>query len=342
MMNIAKRFWGHSNGRSVYLFTLANDNMEVVVSNFGATITAIHLPGTDGEKDNVVLGYDTLEGYIQDQFYTGCVVGRFAGRIADASFAINGVSYALAQNENSSVHLHGGIKGFGKQVFSVVQQKTSDASASVQLYYRSRHLEEGYPGNLDVWITYELSVNNELYIRYHAITDQRTHINLTNHSYFNLADKDATILNHSLFINADHYLQLTSDHLPTGVIEPVAGTGCSFKEQQVIHDGMLLRGGKGYNECYVLNKHVGEPSAVLSEHTKGRSVVVYTDMPALLLYTGDYLEGKFNRNSGLCLETQFFPDAPNHKTFPATLLNPGDEWKSTTRFLFTWNDDSIG
>ena len=284
------------------------------------------------------MGYDTLQEYIEDEFYTGCVVGRFAGRIADAAFAINGVSYALAQNEGSSIHLHGGMKGFSKQVFTVIDETVNDAAASVELYYRSLHLEEGYPGNLDVWITYRLSADNQLTISYKALTDSDTHINLTNHSYFNLRSTDQNILHHQLFIDADHYLQLDSNHVPTGVIKPLKDSPYSFKKQRSIYNGILELDGKGYNECYVLNNHPGVPSAFLSEATSGRSILLETDMPSLLLYTGDYLDGKFMKNNGVCLETQFFPDAPNHDAFPDTLLKAGEEWNSYTRLGFLWND----
>ncbi len=337
MMHVSKKRWGNYNGSTIYLFTLANDDMQITLSNFGAAITSISMPDKNGQRGNIVLGYDTLQEYIDDEFYTGCVVGRFAGRIADAAFAINGVSYSLAQNEGSTIHLHGGMKGFGKQVFTVMDETTTDTIAAVQLYYRSIHLEEGYPGNLDVWITYQLSTDNQLTISYKAITDRDTHINLTNHSYFNLKGSHHNVLDHQLFIDADYYLQLSSDHVPTGIIEPLKNSPYSFKKARVIKTGMQQLGGEGYNECYVLNSRPGIANAVLSETSSGRRIVLETDMPSLLLYTGDYLNGKFFKNNGLCLETQYFPDTPNHDDFPDTLLKAGEEWNSYTRLGFFWD-----
>ena len=337
-MNVVKDFWGSYDGQDIYIFTLRNQAMEVTISNFGAVITSVVIPGKDGRRDNIVLGYDTLQDYIDDEFYTGCVVGRFAGRIADAEFAINGVSYTLAQNEGDSIHLHGGVKGFGKQAFKVVREIVNNKTAAVELYYRSRHLEEGYPGNLDVWITYELSADNQLTINYRAITDSDTHINLTNHSYFNLRGKEEDIFEHQLLIEADNYLVSDKNHVPTGAIKPVKNTPHSFKTPRKIASGIEELGGMGYNECYVLNNNPNGPNASLSDELSGRKITLETDMPALLFYTGDYLAGKFIKNNGVCLETQFFPDAPNHHAFPNTLLKAGEEWKSYTRFAFYWEE----
>jgi aldose 1-epimerase len=227
------------------------------------------------------------------------------------------------------VHLHGGVKGFGKQAFGVVREMATDTAASVELYYRSHHLEEGYPGNLDVWITYQLSDNNGLTISYRAVTDRDTHINLTNHSYFNLRGQDQDIFGHELLIDADSYLVSDENNVPTGVIEPVSNTPYSFKTRRTI--------AAGYNECYVLNNKPGAANAILGDKISGRTLALETDMPALLFYTGDYLGGKFIKNNGVCLETQFFPDAPNHRAFPNTLLKAGEQWNSYTRLSFYWN-----
>jgi len=328
-MNVTKHLWGCYEEHDIYIFTLENEKMEVTISNFGAIITRIVIPDKDGHKNNIVLGYDTLQDYIDDTFYTGCVVGRFAGRIAEAEFAINGVLYALAQNERNNIHLHGGVKGFGKQAFTVVREAVTNTTASVELYYRSHHLEEGYPGNLDVWITYQLSDDNGFTINYRAITDRDTHINLTNHSYFNLRGEDHTIVDHELLIDADSYLVSDNNHVPTGAIEAVKNTPYSFKTRRAI--------AAGYNECYVLNRNPGAANASLSDAVSGRTIMLETDMPALLFYTGDYLGGKFIKNNGVCLETQFFPDAPNHRAFPDTLLKAGEQWTSYTRLGFYWN-----
>jgi aldose 1-epimerase len=335
-MNVAKHLWGCYDEHDIYIFKLRNDNMEVRVSNFGAVITSIITPDKDGNINNIVLGYDTLDEYITDGFYTGCLVGRFAGRIADAGFSINGVNYPLAQNEGESIHLHGGIKGFGKQAFKLINETVTETSASIQLFYRSLHLEEGYPGNLDVWVTYSLSADNHLTISYKAISDKDTHVNLTNHSYFNLRGRDQDIFDHQLMIEADECLVIDKNHVPTGDIVPVKDTPYSFKPIRKIAAGIRELGGTGYNECYVLNNDPGGPNATLHDDKTGRTMTVETDMPALLFYTGDYLSGKFKKNNGVCLETQFFPNAPNHLSFPNTLLKAGEQWNSFTRLGFYW------
>ncbi len=337
-MELKKDFWGDYEGHDIQLFKLANNYMEVTLTNFGAAITSIVMPDRNGCNSNIVLGYDNLTGYINDEFYTGCTIGRFAGRIADAKFTINGSSYQLAPNDgDNNIHLHGGNKGFGKQVFSVTNQTVTDTTATIEFYYRSKHLEEGYPGNLDVWITYQLSARNQLTIKYKAVTDKDTHVNLTNHSYFNLSGKQQSALNNQLFINADHYLVIDQNYIPTGEIKPVKNTLYNFNIPRPVAGGSSKLPGKGYNECYVLNKKPDGPCAALRDEESGREVTLETDMPALIFYSGDYLSGNFLKNSGVCLETQFFPDTPNHTDFPSTLLKAGEEWDSYTRFNFYWD-----
>lgn len=336
-MELTKELWGNHDGKDVYLFKLSNGQMEVMLSNFGALIAGIIIPDKDGNLSNIVLGYNKLSDYVADEFYTGCTVGRFAGRIAEAKFSINGSSYLLAQNDgDNNIHLHGGNKGFNKRVFTVSDESATGYSASVEFYYHSKHLEEGYPGNLDVWITYTLTIDNKLSIKYRAITDRDTHVNLTNHSYFNLSGKNQSALNSKLFINADNYLVIDKNHIPTGRIAPVDNTPYNFKMRRPIANGTLGLPG-GYNECYVLNKADGQLSASLSDDSTGREVILETDMPSLLFYSGDYLGGKFLKNSGVCLETQYFPDTPNHSDFPSTLLKAGEQWESCTRFTFKWD-----
>lgn len=329
-MQLCKEIWGRHDGQTVYLFKLSNGKMEVSVTNFGATITGIITPDKNGAKQNVVLGYDDLAGYIADEFYMGCTVGRFAGRIAGAQLNINGLRYPLAANDGGkNIHLHGGDKGFNKRVFSVISEVVSDDSTSVELHYRSPHLEEGYPGNLDVWVTYQLTADNRINIKYKAISDADTHINLTNHSYFNLSGKQQSALDHQLFINADTYLPADEDYIPTGAIEPLADTPYDFKTLRMIDTGHR-------NDYYVLNKGIASPAAILSDEGSGRVVQVETDMPAIVLYSGDYLSGRFLKNGGLCLETQYFPDSPNHPAFPSTFLKAGEVWERWTRYIFGW------
>lgn len=330
MMQLTKEVWGQYEGQTVYLFKLTNGQTEVSVTNFGATITGIITPDKNGNRQNVVLGYDDLAGYVADEYYMGCVVGRFAGRIAGAALNIDGVKYPLVANdEGKDIHLHGGVKGFNKRVFTVTREVFSDDVASIELYYRSPHLEEGYPGNLDVWVTYQLTADNRLNIKYKAISDADTHINLTNHSYFNLSCGQQSALGHRLFIDADSYLLSDDNYIPTGEIRSVTDTGFDFKTDQVIGDGSR-------NEYYVLNKNPAGPAAILSHEASGRKLEVQTDMPAIVFYSGDYLSGRFLKNGGLCLETQYFPDSPNHPEFPTTLLKARKVWEKWTGLGFGW------
>ncbi len=333
-MNLTKKIWGSYKGNEIYKFELQNGKMKIALCNFGATITGIFLPGKNVEFNNIVLSYDTLEEYIADTFYIGCIIGRFAGRIADAAFTINGTPYTLAKNEGNNIHLHGGLNGFSKQVFTPVEEKITSNNASVKLHYRSAHLEEGYPGNLDVWVTYSLSATDQFLIQYEALSDRDTHINLTNHSYFNLGDRNENILDHELMINADYYLQVDKNHIPTGTIEPVADTAYSFTKLHKISNRQPASNNIFYNDCYVLNNHSALPAAQLVYNKSGYKIHLETNTPALLFYTGDFLSGKFSKNSGLCLEAQFFPDSPNHKTFPNTLLKAGEQWSKFTRLSF--------
>lgn len=330
MMQLKKEIWGRYDDQNIYLFKLSNGQMEVSVTNFGATITGIITPDKNGNKKNIVLGYDDLAGYINDEYYVGCTVGRFAGRIAGAQLNINGLQYPLAANDGQkNIHLHGGNKGFNKRVFTITSEVVNDDMASIELYYHSPHPEEGYPGNLDIWITYSLSADNKLSISYKAVSDADTHINLTNHSYFNLRSDKQSALNHQLYINADTYLITDSDYIPTGELAPLDGTTSNFKTLRNIGDGF-------HNECYVLNKNTVAPAAILSDETSGRQLTITTDMPAIVFYSGDYLDSPFLKNSGLCLETQYFPDSPNQPVFPSTLLKAGDVWERCTELGFGW------
>jgi aldose 1-epimerase len=333
-MELTKELWGNHDGQEVFLFKLKNEHTEVHLSNFGATITAIITLDKAGHQGNIVLGYDSLREYIEDEFYVGCIVGRFAGRIAGAQFSINNQSYNLAKNDGEN-SLHGGNKGFNKQVFTVSNETLTNDIASAEFHYRSPYLEEGYPGNLDIWVNYSLSSNNELTINYKAVTDADTHINLTNHSYFNLSGIAKSVLAHQLFINADNYLVTDKNYIPTGEIKPVKDTPFDFKIPHPIADRITELDSLGYNECYILNKNNTSQCAVLHNEESGRKLVVETDAPSLLFYSGDYLKGRFVKNGGICLETQFYPDAPNHPHFPSTLLKAGDEWSSYTKFIFS-------
>lgn len=314
-----RKSWGaHINGEA-FLYCLSNDTVEVWISNYGAIIQSILAPDRHGNKYNVVLGYQNLQDYVSDEYYLGCVVGRVAGRISTAGFTIDNQRYELSPNSGEAVHLHGGYEGFGKKLF-----KTLEFSESMlRLHHFSAHLDEGYPGNLDVWITYELTPASELIIKYRAICDRDTHINLTSHSYFNL-NGSRDINHHEVRIDADAIIATDDSFIPSGGVLLVMNSRFDFNEQREV-------GRQASNECFVLRDGGG---AFLYEPESGRSVSVQTDCPGLLLYTGDYLAGKFSEREGLCLETQFFPDSANQPDFPSTLLRAGEEWERQTIFRF--------
>jgi aldose 1-epimerase len=251
-MNAEKLYWGKQDNKDVYLVKMSNAAMEVSISNFGAIITSIIIPDKNGEKANVVLGYDALEPYLSDPFYLGCVVGRFAGRISNSAFSIYGIAYPLTNNiPLSKHHLHGGIKGFNKQVFDILNLTVDDAKVSLELYYKSPHMEEGYPGNLGLWITCELTNKNELLINYKALTDAVTYINVTNHSYFNLASSPGRALKQELYINAAGFLITDSAFIPTGETKKVLGTYYDFSKRRRIDKFWDEMPAKGYNEYFI-------------------------------------------------------------------------------------------
>lgn len=306
----------------------------MTVSTLGCTITSIIVPSKDGNKRNIVLAYGDITGYVNDAYYIGCVVGRYAGRISDASFTIDGNLYPLSPNELSTGnHLHGGFEGFNRKNFQLVSSSHDDSTASLIFYYNSRHLEEGYPGNLEIWVTYTLTRQNKIIIEYKAITDRKTHVNLTNHTYFNFTGRHETATDHLLLINADAYVETGEHYIPTGILKDVQGTPFDFRKKRRIDESFSLLP-TGYNECFVLNKN-NITSAVLSENVSGIEMTVQTSLPGLLLYTGDFLGNNFCKNQGICLETQFFPDTPHHTKFPSTLLNPGEEYVENTVWTFS-------
>jgi len=299
----------------------------------GCTITSIIIPGKDSIKRNIVLGYSEYSDYLQDSFYVGSTVGRVAGRISNAAFSIDGHLYQLTPNDGvTGHHLHGGINGFNKKIFRLVTQVKTTVEASLVFYYNSIDGEEGYPGNLDLWVTITLTNDNKINIQYRAITDKKTHVNLTNHSYFNFTGLRQPATDHELYINADNYIETDIRYIPSGVILPVDNTIYDFRKMRRIdkYSGQLK---SGYNECFVLNKHK-QVNAILFEPHSGIRMMVTTSVPGLLLYTGDFVTDPFVKNQGICLEAQFFPDSPNHDQFPSTLLGPGEEYMHRTLLAF--------
>ena len=330
-MTISKTYFGTTAGAEVYLYTLTNElGYEVSIINYGGAITALKTPDRHGTFGDIVLGYETLDDYVRNPRYFGALIGRHANRIADGRFTLNGVQYQLGRN-NGANHLHGGFNGFDKRVWSAREE-----GSVLRLSYLSKDGEESYPGNLEAFVDYGLS-GNELTIEYRASTDKDTIVNLTNHSYFNLAGA-GTILDHELTLNADTFTPVSSDLIPTGEIKSVAGTPMDFR------NGRAIRSEVDYDHNFVLNDWDGSlrPVARLYESTTGRVLEILTTEPGIQFYNGNFLDGSlvgkggvaYEKYAGLCLEPQHFPDAPNHPNFPSTVLRPGEEYKHTTVFRF--------
>ncbi len=347
-MNITQQPFGNlSDGTAVDLFTLTgNAGLEVAVTNYGGIVVSILAPDRAGSRAEVTLGFDSLDGYLQKHPFFGALVGRFANRIAGGRFTLNGVTYTLAKN-NGPNHLHGGLKGFDKQVWQAEPFQAADR-VGVVLRYLSPDGEEGYPGNLSTTVTYTLTDQNELRIDYHAQTDQPTIINLTNHTYFNLAGQ-GDILGHEVMINADRFTPVNENLIPTGELRPVAGTPLDFTRPTPIGaridaDDEQLRRANGYDHNFVLNA-AGDLSVLTArvvEPSTGRVLEVYTTQPGMQFYTGNFLDGSltgrgrvYHRRTGFCLETQHFPDSPNQPNFPSVVLNPGQEYHHTTIYKFS-------
>jgi len=326
-------FFGRAgNGRVVQRVTLRNPaGMEVRLINYGAAITAIRVPDRNGHWTNVVLGADTLAPYLTGRAPAGAVIGRFANRIAHARFLLDGREYRLAAN-NGPHHIHGGRRNFAKRVWDVELPPPSERQAAARFTLHSPDGEEGYPGNLVVTVTYVLTADNTLCLRYRATTDRPTIINLTNHAYFNLAG-GGDILNHVLWLAAEQYTPTDAQLIPTGEIRSVAGTPLDFRRPARIGERIaeLRPGLKGYDHNFVLGPETAAPRRVarLSDPASGRFMEVWTTQPGVQLYTGNHL-----RHRGVCLETQHFPDSPHHPQFPSTVLRPGAPWSSETRFHF--------
>lgn len=336
--------WGEKDGKKVYLYTLTNKhNMQVKITNYGCILTAWIAPDKNGNRSNIVLGFDSLERYTPAVPYFGAVVGRYGNRISKGQFTLDGTAYKLAANSGGN-HLHGGTKGFDKRVWDVLPIKEN--KPSVTLHYLSPEGEEGYPGNLDVTVTYTLTDKDELEIEYNATTNKATPINLTNHSYFNLTgDVRNTILNHTLWIDADNY---TPDNggIPTGEIKPVKGTAFDFTSPHKVGERIdSVR--NGYDNNFVLNKKGDALKRVasVSDDISGRKLEVYTTEPGLQFYSANFLSPSLklsngqplNRRTALCLETQHFPDSPNKPNFPNTILRPGQKFHSVTKYKLNVN-----
>lgn len=350
--SITKESYGITNdGQKVDVYTLKNDKgMEVEIITYGGIITSLKTPDKNGEYQNIVLGYDSLSQYIANNPYFGAIIGRYGNRIAKGKFSISGKEYTLETN-NGSNHLHGGNKGFDKVVWDAEPISYHD-SASLKLTYTSKDMEEGYPGNLTVAVTYTLANDNSLAVSYEAITDEETIVNLTQHSYFNLSgDFNNPILDHQLTINADKFLPVDSTLIPTGQFEDVTDTPFDFRNPKTVEaeinvDNDQLKKGLGYDHCWVLNDQGSGVRFVASAYhpESGRFLEVYSDEPGLQFYSGNFLDGTlpmkggigtYKQRTGFCLETQHYPDSPNQETFPSVSLSPGEKYTSKTSFRFS-------
>ncbi len=349
-MSISRKEFGKTPaGETVPLYTLSNRyGYSVSITPYGAIISSIVVPDRAGRPGDVVLGFDRLDGYLAEHPYFGCVVGRYANRIAGGRFSLDGREYELARN-NGPNHLHGGLQGFDKRLFTAREIRERDY-VGLELTYLSPDGEEGYPGKLELTVIYTWNDLNELRIEYRALSDQPTICNLTQHSYFNLADAGAgTVLDHLLKIDADSITPVDETLIPTGEFMPVAGTPFDFRRLRPIGSGIdddhpQIKHGPGYDHNFVLNGPPGvlRKVAVLYDPASGRSLTVSTTEPGLQFYAGNFLDGSirgkngavYGRRHGLCLETQHFPDSPNQPEFPSTVLRPGRVFTSTTVYAF--------
>jgi aldose 1-epimerase len=350
-MNITRKYYGDTlNGTKVDIFTIKNCNgVEVEITNYGGIITSIKVPSNKGKFDDIVLGYDKLDDYISDSVYFGAIIGRYANRIENACFNLNGKEYKLAKNDGEN-HIHGGLIGFNKIVWKpeIVREAGNEY---LVLSYRSMDGEEGYPGNLDVEVTYSLSNDNELKMDYFAVSDKDTIVNLTNHSYFNLSGHSSgNILKHKIMINANKFTANDKHSIPTGEIVDVRNTPMDFTKLTSIGNGInsnydQVAFSQGYDHNWMLDVSgkFSEKAAEVFDESSGRVMEVYTTKPGLQFYTGNFLDSanigkgksKYEKWSGLCLETQYFPNSIKLKDFPSPILRVGQEYRYSTIYKFT-------
>jgi aldose 1-epimerase len=348
---VKKVFGKTPDGEAVELYVLTNrSGAQAAIITFGGAVASLKVPDRTGKMADVVLGYDTLEGYVNDKSSFGPIIGRYANRIGHAQFSLDGKSYKLAKN-NGENSLHGGIKGFSKQVWAAEQHSAKDGQ-SLELSYLSKDGEEGFPGNLNVTVTYTLTDANALRIEYSATTDKMTVVNLTNHSYFNLAGEGSgDILGTMLTIQADKFTPVDAGMIPTGELRSVQGTPFDFRQPTAIGVRILqgdeqLKLGNGYDHNFVV-RDGGGASAVLAaravDPSSGRVLEVWTTEPGVQLYTGNFLDGttpgkagkRYAPRTAFCLETQHYPDSPNKPSFPSVVLKPGERYHTVTTYQFS-------
>ncbi len=338
------------DGEQVEKYILKNSKgVEVSIITYGGIITSVKVPNKENLSEDIVLGYESLAQYTKSSPYFGAIIGRYGNRIAKGKFSLDGKEYDLAKNDGQN-HLHGGSKGFDKVNWKAKESLFED-KASLKLSYLSKDLEEGYPGNLQTDVTYALNNNNELEVIYEATTDKKTVVNLTQHSYFNLSgDFSKKILDHELMINADAFIPVDNNLIPTGELEDVTDTPFDFRTAKLIGKDIeasndQLKKGRGYDHSWVLNEQEkGMRFAASAYHQEsGRLLEVFTTEPGVQLYTGNFLDGTlpakgggtYAKRTGFCLETQHYPDSPNQSNFPTVILNPDEKYTSKTIFKFS-------
>lgn len=341
MTTASTSFGTTPDGQAVELFTLTNANgLKAKITNYGAILVSLETPDKDGQLVDITLGYDTLDDYVKDECYFGCTVGRFANRIRQGKFTLDGKEYTLAGNDEGH-HLHGGDVGFSKRVWKV-EPVEPDA---VKFFYSSPDGEEHYPGALDVTVVYTLSDENELKIDYTATADAPTIVNLTNHTYWNLRGPAAgNILDHLVTIEADEYTEVNEELVPNGEIVPTAGTALDFSSPHTVGERIAQIEG-GYDHNYVARGPAGQlrPMAKVVDPTRGRVMEIAATNPGIQFYTGNFLDGTitgkdglaYRQHAALCLETQHYPDSPNHDNFPSVVLRPGETYRQTTVHKFS-------
>nr|WP_294959288.1 aldose epimerase family protein [uncultured Flavobacterium sp.] len=339
-----------AKGEKVESYKLKNQNgMEVDIITFGGRITDLKVPNKEGISENVVIGFNSLAQYEKENPFFGALIGRFGNRIAKGKFSLDGKEYQLAIN-NAPNALHGGPQGYFNVVWKADEVKSGE-TASLKLSYVSKDMEEGYPGTLKVYVTYTLTNDNQLEVLYEATTDKKTVVNLTQHSYFNLSgDFTKTILDHELTLNADKIVPVDANLIPTGKLDDVTGTPFDFRKPKLIGKEInakndQLEKGKGYDHCWVLNNPEKGKTIIAKVYhaASGRVMEMTTDEPGIQFYSGNFLDGTlpmpnggtFAHRTGLCLETEHYPDSPNQKNFPTTVLNPGENYKTKTTFKFS-------
>jgi len=352
MSEITKQRWGAlPSGEQIELYTFRNAHgIEASITNYGGRLVTLKTPDRQGRLDDIVLGFDDLAGYLAKNPFFGALVGRYANRIANAEFTLAGHTYKLARNDGAN-SLHGGLKGFDKVAWSAEQVTTPDGPA-LRLEYISPDGEEGYPGTLTATATYTLTDSNDLKLDYTATTGKKTVLNLTNHSYFDLAGQGSgNILDHIVTLNADRFTPVNANLIPTGELRSVKGTPFDFTRptrigERIDQPDEQLKFGIGYDHNFVVNRSANTPSLAARAHHpgSGRTLEVLTTQPGIQFYSGNHLAESLARGkggivygfrSGFCLETQHFPDSPNQPTFPSAELEPGEQYQQTTIFRFS-------